>query len=108
MEQQRIAGVLEQADRLRRTRRYALELSDSFLPAAFLQLFGDPVSNPRGWPRAKVAELGEVQTGNTPPREDEGSYGNFVEWIKSDNITMANLHPARAAEFLSENGVTLG
>ena len=29
-EQRRIAGQLEQADRLRRTRRYALELSDSF------------------------------------------------------------------------------
>ena len=40
-EQQRIAKKLEQADRLRRTRRYAVELSDSFLPAAFLELFGD-------------------------------------------------------------------
>lgn len=39
-EQQRIAGELERADRLRRTRRYALELADTFLPAAFLQLFG--------------------------------------------------------------------
>jgi type I restriction enzyme S subunit len=39
-EQRRIAGQLDQADRLRRTRRYALELSDSFLPAAFLELFG--------------------------------------------------------------------
>jgi type I restriction enzyme S subunit len=40
-EQQRIAGQLEQADRLRRTRRYALELTDTFLPAAFLELFGN-------------------------------------------------------------------
>jgi type I restriction enzyme S subunit len=48
-DQQRIAGQLEQADRLRRTRRYALELTDTFLPAAFLQLFGDPVRNERGW-----------------------------------------------------------
>jgi type I restriction enzyme, S subunit len=39
-DQHRIAGQLEQADRLRRTRRYALELTDTFLPAAFLQLFG--------------------------------------------------------------------
>ncbi len=56
-EQRRIAGVLEQADRLRRTRRYALELSDSFLPAAFRQLFGDPLSATRRFP---VCELGEV------------------------------------------------
>ena len=40
-DQQRIAGQLEQADRLRRTRRYALKLSDTFLPAAFRQLFGE-------------------------------------------------------------------
>jgi type I restriction enzyme S subunit len=39
-EQRRIAGELERADRLRRTRRYALELADTFLPAAFVELFG--------------------------------------------------------------------
>jgi type I restriction enzyme S subunit len=40
-EQQRIAGQLGQADQLVRTRRYALELTDTFLPAAFLEFFGD-------------------------------------------------------------------
>lgn len=39
--QQQIAKQLEKADRLRRTRRYALELSDTIPPAAFLQLFGN-------------------------------------------------------------------
>lgn len=55
-EQQRIAALLEQADRLRRTRRYALELSDSFLPAAFLELFGDPANKPK-WPFVPFGEL---------------------------------------------------
>jgi type I restriction enzyme S subunit len=55
-EQRRIAGRLEQADRLRRTRRYALELADTILPAAFLELFGDPTTNPLGFP---IAELGD-------------------------------------------------
>jgi len=38
--QKRIVGLLEQADRLRRMRRYILELSDTFLPAAFVKFFG--------------------------------------------------------------------
>ena len=59
-EQQRISELLEQADRLRRTRRYALELSDTFLPAAFLQLFGDPVRNTKRWPIVAVEEAGTV------------------------------------------------
>jgi type I restriction enzyme S subunit len=55
-EQQRMVRYLEQADRLRRTRRYALELSDTFLPAAFLQLFGDLKSCDGRW---AIAPLGE-------------------------------------------------
>ncbi len=56
-EQRRIVELLDQADRLRRTRRYARELSDTFLPAAFLELFGDPGSNPRDFPRIQVEDL---------------------------------------------------
>jgi len=56
-EQRRIAGRLEQSDRLRRTRRYALELTDTFLPAAFLELFGDPAENPRAFDRVQVEGL---------------------------------------------------
>lgn len=107
-EQKRITELLQQADRLRRTRRYALELSDSFLSAAFLQVIGDPVENPRGWKRAKVYELGEVQTGNTPPREEVANYGRAIEWIKSDNISLGELCPTRATEMLSDKGMALG
>lgn len=56
-EQQRIARLLEQAVRLWRARRYALELSDTFLPAVFLELFGDLRVNPY---RFEVLELGDV------------------------------------------------
>jgi type I restriction enzyme S subunit len=56
-EQRRIAMQLEQADRLRRTRRYALELSGSFLPAAFIELFGDARANTKQW---DTVTLGEV------------------------------------------------
>ena len=56
-EQKRIAAILEKADRLRRLRRYAHEVSDGYLQAVFLEMFGDPVTNPRGW---KIKPLGEV------------------------------------------------
>ena len=74
-EQKRIARLLEQADRLRRTRRYALELSDNFLPAAFLELFGDHVLNPK---KFRVAELGEYLSFVT-----SGSRG-WAEYYVSD------------------------
>lgn len=62
-EQRRIAAQLEQADRLRRTRRYTLTLSDTFLPAAFRRMFGDPVMNTKRWPLVTVEDAGVVQLG---------------------------------------------
>lgn len=56
-DQKRIVRRLEQADRLRRTRRYAIELNNTFLPAAFLKLFGDLQARPNGAP---IVELGEL------------------------------------------------
>jgi len=62
-EQKRMVAVLEKADRLRRLRRYALELSDTFLQSVFLDMFGDPVTNPKGWDKAFIGEVGEIQGG---------------------------------------------
>jgi len=107
-EQQRIAGILARADRLRRLRRYALELSGGYLQAVFLEMFGDPVTNPKGWERANVSGLGHVQTGNTPSRSHPEYYGDHIEWIKSDDILEDSLFPSSSRERLSETGLKRG
>lgn len=56
-EQQRIAAILDKADSLRRKRQQAICLADDFLRAVFLDMFGDPVTNPKGWPVRKLGDL---------------------------------------------------
>jgi type I restriction enzyme S subunit len=56
-EQKHIAAILAKADRLRRLRRTARDLSDTYLQSVFLEMFGDPVSNPMGWERATIGEV---------------------------------------------------
>jgi type I restriction enzyme, S subunit len=48
-EQQRIAAILDCADALRAKRRAALAKLDDLLQATFIDMFGDPVLNPKGW-----------------------------------------------------------
>ena len=107
-EQKRIAAILAKADRLRRLRRTARDLSDTYLQSVFLEMFGDPVSNPMGWERANVSDLGRVQTGNTPSRSDPENYGSYIEWIKSDNIANDEMFVTRSREMLSEKGLRKG
>jgi len=70
-----IVRRLDKAERLCRTRRYALELTDTLLLAAFLELFGDPVQNTKGWPVPVVEEAGDVQLGRQrAPKYQTGKF----------------------------------
>ena len=55
-EQKRIAAILDKADAIRRKRQQAIQLADDFLRSVFLDMFGDPVTNPKGW---EVKHLGD-------------------------------------------------
>lgn len=56
-EQKRIASILDTADVLRTKRRETLDQLDTLLQSTFLDMFGDPVTNPKGW---EVKELADV------------------------------------------------
>ncbi|WP_423925775.1 restriction endonuclease subunit S [Candidatus Palauibacter sp.] len=56
-EQKRIAGILDAADALRAKRREALAELDALLQSIFLDMFGDPVTNPKGWESAHLPDL---------------------------------------------------
>ena len=48
-QQKKVAGILDAADALRAKRREALAQLDTLLQSTFLDMFGDPVTNPMGW-----------------------------------------------------------
>lgn len=56
-EQKRIADILDKADAIRRKRQQAIQLADDFLHAIFLDMFGDPMANPKGWEVRPLIEL---------------------------------------------------
>ena len=74
-EQKRIAAILDKADALRAKRRQAIALLDSLTQSIFLEMFGDPVSNPKGWPVILLLNASTKITDgthDTPKRLAEG------------------------------------
>ena len=70
-EQKRIAAILDKADALRAKRRAALAQLDTLTQSIFLDMFGDPATNPKGWPKASLDELFEIARGGSPRPIDE-------------------------------------
>lgn len=105
--QQRIARLLEQADRLRRTRRYALELSDTFLPAAFLELFGDPRKTATRWDAEQLENLGTLDRGRSKhrPRNAPHLYGGSFPFIQTGDVANAEGYIRAHTQTYSEDGL---
>lgn len=62
-EQRRIAAILDKADALRTRRREAIAKLDQLLQSVFLDMFGDPATNPKGWPIGSLTDLGQLDRG---------------------------------------------
>lgn len=60
LEQQRIVEVLDQAEALRAQRRTTLVQLESLSESIFLEMFGDPARNPKGWPERAMEDACEV------------------------------------------------
>ena len=85
-EQKRIAAILDKAYAIRRKRRQAIQLPDDFLRAVFLDMFGDPVTNPKGWKTACLEELVKVVSGATPSKSNDAYWAGEFPWVSPKDM----------------------
>lgn len=91
-EQRRIVGLLDRAAEIRRRADAARAKARAIIPALFLDTFGDPATNPKGWP---VMTLGDTiisgpQNGLYKPATDYGSGVRILRIDSFDDGTIAN------------------
>ncbi|HFS0809782.1 TPA: restriction endonuclease subunit S [Pseudomonas aeruginosa] len=108
-EQKRIAAILDKADAIRRKRQQAIQLADDFLRAVFLDMFGDPVTNPKGWDTCKFEALTSLVTyGLTvrPEYHEEGIPLISAREIRTGELDFESCPKISRSDFdaLSEKG----
>ena len=107
-EQERIVRILDEAEALRCLRAEANERTNQLTEAVFDKMFGSTSSTAKPWETVTLGSLGTVVTGNTPPRSESSFYGDFIEWVKTDNIDSYRGIVRPSAERLSETGAMRG
>jgi type I restriction enzyme S subunit len=93
-EQCRIVEVLREADRLRSMIRTADVKSARILPALFLKMFGDPGTNPKGWPEKQLSKVIEsVEAGWSASSEGRMRVGEEFGVLKVSAVTSGVFRP---------------
>jgi type I restriction enzyme S subunit len=83
-EQCRIASILDQADELRQKRQQAIKKLDQLLQATFIDMFGDPISNPKNWNKCLLEKVTHKITDGTHKTPTYMSSG--IEFLSAKDI----------------------
>lgn len=112
-EQKRIVTILDKADAIRQKRQQAIALADDFLRSTFLDMFGDPVTNPKRFPQGTIRDLVESANYGSSAKasEDTGDYpilrmGNITYQgrLELSDLKFIDLHDSDKEKFLVRKG----
>ena len=95
-----IISVLKSAETIIELRKHELQKLDDLVKARFVEMFGDPVSNPKGWEKKALSDEAEIKI---------GPFGSLLH--KEDYITggHALVNPSHIVEdkIVPDNGLTV-
>ena len=104
--QKRIAEILDAADALKRKDQELLKKYDELAQAIFIDMFGDPVKNEKGWEKVKMEKLMTIVRGGSPRPIDKFLGGKYP-WIKIGDATKGDdVYLNSTREHIIEEGLS--
>ncbi len=86
-EQKRIAEILDRTQSLISKRKEAIAKLDTLTQSIFLEMFGDPVANPKNWDENKtLGEVADIVSGITKGRKLNGQSVREVPYLAVVNV----------------------
>lgn len=86
-EQKKVAAILDAADDYRKKTKALIEKYDQLTQSLFLDMFGDPVTNPKGWDKVELVEIVKLVTkGTTPTSLGEKFTSSGIRFLRAQNI----------------------
>lgn len=101
--QQKIAAILDQATAIIANNRAIVEKYDALTQSLFLEMFGDPVKNDKGWEKKKLGDFGNWKSGGTPSRRIEKYFQGTIPWISSGELN--EMYIDKAKEYITEEAI---
>ena len=105
--QSRIVDLLSRAENIVRMRREAEKNAKEIIPALFLDLFGDPATNPKGWPTQTFRDIGMLDRGKSRhrPRDAPHLYGGPHPFVQTGDVARSGGVITAYAQTYSDAGL---
>lgn len=92
-----LSGVIEK-------QKAQLEELDKLAQSIFYDMFGDPVTNEKGWKQEKLGHIFQTSSGGTPSKNNIEYYeGGSIPWLRSGEVSQGFIYKTEL--FITEAGM---
>lgn len=91
-DQKRIAYLLGKVESLIARRKQHLQQLDDLLKSVFVEMFGDPVRNEKGWETLPFHKIGSFTSGGTPSKSREDFWIGSFPWVSPKDMKVAKIN----------------
>jgi type I restriction enzyme S subunit len=99
-DQKRIAYLLDNVEGLIARRKQHIKQLDNLLKSVFLEMFGDPVRNEKGWDTLPFHRVGQFISGGTPSKSRDDFWDGNFPWVSPKDMKVSKIK--NAADHISE------
>ncbi|ACX63342.1 restriction endonuclease subunit S [Paenibacillus sp. Y412MC10] len=89
--QKQIAATLDAASELLTMRKQQLSELDELIKSVFYEMFGDPVTNEKGWILSTFGNIGVLNSGGTPSRSNNSYFKGSINWFSAGELNQRYL-----------------
>ena len=105
-EQDYIVKTLDAVAEMIKLRKETIQLTKDLIPAIFQEMFGDPITNPKGWKVDRLGNQAKIVGGGTPKTSEPSFWNGDVPWITPKDLSVSNSLTIRNGErFITAEGL---
>ncbi|CAM2077172.1 MAG: Type I restriction modification DNA specificity domain-containing protein [uncultured Clostridium sp.] len=98
-----IKNIINKAQELIDKRKEQIQDLDELVKSQFIEMFGEPIKNTKGWDKVKLSALGEWKTGGTPSRTNSDYFKGGIPWLSSGELN--NKYCFGSNEHITEDAI---
>ena len=104
-EQQVLTAELDCMEQLMEKRRTQIKYFDQLVKSRFMELFGNPITNDRGWDSANLPDVAEFVLGSTPKSSEPDYWDGDVKWITPAELDDNTFEIYDSVRHITEAGI---
>ena len=102
-EQKHIAAILDKTQKIIAEHKQMLQKYDTLIKSRFIEMFGDPVINEKGWDLEQLNNLGKWESGGTPSRTKSKYFTGTIPWYSAGELN--SLYLQDSIEKITEEAI---